>query len=129
MEKKASSRSFGLVFVALFSLIGGANYWSQGHWYVFWAALAAVLLAISLLMPRLLAPLKRLWLRFGKVLSFIVSPVVLGLVYVLAIVPVGTLTQLFGKDLLSLRRDPSARSYWIKRELGAPAPESLRDQF
>jgi hypothetical protein len=129
VEKVVSSRSFGLVFVALFLLIGGTNYWARGHWYVFWAALAAVVLAISLLMPRLLSPMKRLWLRFGKVLNFIVSPVVLGLVYVLAIIPVGALTRLFGKDLLSLKCDPSAPSYWIRRDLGGSAPESLKDQF
>lgn len=117
------------MFVALFSIVGAANYWAQGRWYVVWAALAALALAISLLMPRLLAPLKRLWLRLGKGLSYIVSPLVLGLVYLLAIVPVGLLTRVVGKDLLSLRHDPAAPSYWIRRDPGGPEPQSLRDQF
>jgi hypothetical protein len=39
------------------------------------------------------------------------------------------LIRLSGKDLLSLKRDPSSRSYWIDRSAGGPAPESLKDQF
>jgi len=129
LEKVASSRSFGLLFAAFFLIIGAINYWAQGHWYVFWAVLAAMFLAVALMMPRVLAPAKRLWLKFGKLLNRVVSPVVLGLVYLLAIVPVGALTRLFGKDLLSLRHDPAAGSYWIRRDLGGPAPESLKGQF
>jgi hypothetical protein len=129
VKKVASSRSFGLVFVFVLLFVGGANYWAGGHWYVFWAALAAVLLAVSLLIPRVLAPLKRLWLRLGKALNFIVSPVVVALIYVIAIVPVGIIIQLFGKDLLLLKRDHSARSYWIRRSIAGPSPESLKDQF
>jgi hypothetical protein len=33
-----------------------------------------------------------------------------------------------GRDLLRLKRDSSAQSYWIERVPG-PAPETMRDQF
>ncbi len=129
MERVASSRSFGLVIGVLLLLVCGTNYWAQGQWYIVWAVLAVVVLAISLLMPRLLARLKHFWLKLGGALHLVVSPVILGLVYALAIIPVGVLTRLFGKDLLSLKHDASTRSYWIRRDLGGPAPESLKDQF
>ena len=80
-------------------------------------------------MPRLFAPLKRYWLKLGTVLSLVIGPIVLAITYVLAIIPVGTLVRLFGKDLLSLKLDQRANSYWIKRERGGPAPGSLKDQF
>jgi hypothetical protein len=53
----------------------------------------------------------------------------LGFMYVVAMIPVGLLIRISGKDLLSLKRDSSASSYWIKRTAGGPAPESLKDQF
>jgi hypothetical protein len=80
-------------------------------------------------MPRLLAPLKRIWLRLGGSLHALVSPVVLGLTYLFAVIPIGTLARLLGKDLLSLKRDPSTASYWIRRDHGGPTPDSLKDQF
>ena len=34
-----------------------------------------------------------------------------------------------GKDLLRLKREPEATSYWIAREPPAPAPGSMSKQF
>jgi hypothetical protein len=110
-------------------VIGAAHFWATGGGFFWWAIAAAAFLVPAWLMPRILAPLKRLWLKFGHVLSLIISPVVLGLIYVSAIVPVGLLTQLFGKDLLSLKHSATAPSYWIKRNAGTPTPQSLKDQF
>jgi hypothetical protein len=106
-----------------------AIYIWHGHMSYAWAALALVFLAISLTVPRVLAPAKRFWLKLAELLSVVVSPIALGFMYVVAMIPVGLLIRLSGKDLLSLKHDSSARSYWIKRTAGGPAPESLKDQF
>ena len=74
-------------------------------------------------------PLKRLWLKLGNVLHLVVSPIILGILYVFSIVTVGLITRLFGKDLLSLKRDAAATSYWIRREPPGPSPHSLKNQF
>jgi hypothetical protein len=128
VSSTASSRSFGLLIAALLGLLAVLNYWSGKHGYVYWGGAAVVFLAIALAMPRILAPLKRLWLRLGHVFHRVVGPPVLALTYVVAIVPVGLLVQMFGLDLLGTRRNNSAASYWRSRA-GGPAPESLRDQF
>jgi hypothetical protein len=129
MQSVASSRSFGLLISGVCLALAALGYWAHGHHNPYWTGVGVVFLAISLLMPRLLAPLKRLWLRLGHLLHVVVGPVVLGLSYVIAIVPVGLITRMFGKDLLAERWDRSADSYWHKRPAGGPTPESLRDQF
>ena len=95
-----------------------------------WAlAAAAVFCGLALLLSRALAPLNRLWSRFGLLLSKIVSPIVLALLYFLTVVPVGLLMRLSGKDPLRLRFDPKAESYWIPRTPPGPAPDSMKNQF
>jgi hypothetical protein len=42
---------------------------------------------------------------------------------------VAALARLFGKELMSLKRDAAAASYWIKRDPSGPSPDSLRHQF
>ena len=128
-QRASSSRAFGLVFVAFFFAVGVLHVYYQGKGYAAWFAAGSVLLLVSLLMPRLLAPLKRLWLKLGALLAVIVSPVILALVYVLSITLIGLILRLFGKDLLSMRRDPSASSYWGARHPAGPDPQSLRRQF
>jgi hypothetical protein len=128
VQSAASSRSFGLLLAAVCAAIAGLSYWSHGRASLYWITAAALLLMIALAMPRTLAPLKRLWLKLGKLLHLIASPLILSTVYVLVFIPIGAVVRLFGKDLLALKRDGAATSYWIERS-GGPAPESLRDQF
>jgi hypothetical protein len=39
------------------------------------------------------------------------------------------MVRLFGKDLLRLKRDASAKSYWIERDPPGPEPQSMTRQF
>ena|SRR5712691_9296538 len=129
MQSVTSSRSFGLVIAGLFLAFAILDFCGHGHAYIYWGAACCVVLVIAILMPRTLSPLKRVWLKLGSLLHRFVSPVVLGLTYAVAIVPIGLLIRIFGRDLLSERHDKSAASYWRRRSAGGPAPESLRDQF
>ena len=128
MQKTASSRSFGFLLAAVLLIVATLSYWAHGHAYVYWGTAGAMLLVLALVMPRVLAPLKRLWLKLGRFLHVVVSPLILTAVYLLVFIPVGAIIRLFGKDLLSLKHDPSATSYWIARS-SSPTPESLKDQF
>jgi hypothetical protein len=129
VQTTASSRAFGFVLVAACLIIAALSYWAHGRAYLYWSVAGAAILVISLAMPRLLAPAKRLWLKLGKLLHVVVSPVILSVVYVLVFIPAGAVIRLFGKDLLGLKRNPKVTSYWVSRPAGGPAPESLKEQF
>lgn len=127
--KGSSSRSFGLVFVVVFLVIGC---WplAVGGGLRWWAlTVAAALGTVAVVAPRFLDRPNRLWLRFGLFLHRVISPVALALIFFFAIMPTGLLLRLFGKDLLRLRRDPQAPSYWIERDPPGPPPDSLKNQF
>lgn len=124
-----SERSFGIVFACVFALIGLVP-WALGHGLRVWALIvAALFLGAAYLAPKLLAPLNRLWFRFGLVLHAVVNPLIMGLIFFGAVLPTGLMVRLFGKDLLRLKRDASAKSYWIERDPPGPAPESMTRQF
>ncbi len=125
----SSDRSFGIVFAVVFALIGLLPL-VFGHPVRLWAlAIGAGFLVVALVVPRVLSPLNRLWLRFGLLLHKIVSPLVLGIMFFLVITPIGLLMRAVGKDLLRLKFDKRSSSYWIERLPPGPPPESLKDQF
>jgi hypothetical protein len=128
MQRAASSRSFGLLLAAVCAAIAALGTWSHGRVPFDWGTAAALLLMLALVMPRVLAPLKRLWLKLGRLLHLIASPLILSTVYVLVLIPIGSVIRLLGKDPLALKRDGAAKSYWIERP-GGPEPSSLKDQF
>ena len=125
----SSDRSFGLVFAIVFLLIGG---WPllYGGFPRWWAiGVAAVFALVALLQARWLAPLNRWWMRLGLLLSRIVSPIALGLVYYVVMTPIGLVMKAAGKDPLQLRRDPAASSYWRPRSPPGPPPDSMNHPF
>ncbi len=128
-EPRASERSFGLVFTAVFALIGLLPL-LNGSDMRGWALIVAAIFAIlALTAPRILAPLNRIWMAFGKFMHRIVSPVVLGLLFLIAAVPTGLMLRIRGLDPLRLKRDPAAKSYWLPRDPPGPAAGSFKNQF
>jgi hypothetical protein len=123
------NRSFGLLIGGVLLLVAGVHYWKERPDFFVWLIVAAGFIVVALLMPRALAPLRRLWLKLGHLMSIVVSPIILALMYVLAIVVTGVLIRLFGKDLLALKLKPGDASYWIKRNPPGPEFKSLADQF
>lgn len=127
--KTSSDRSFGLVFAVVFLLVGLYPILAGGPVRTWSLAVAGGFLIVALLAPRVLAPLNRLWTRFGIFLHRIVSPIVLAAILYLVITPVAVVMRLLGKDPLRTRFDPDARSYWIEREPPGPPPSSMSRQF
>ena len=125
----SSDRSFGLVFAAVFLVIGlwpllraeGPRGWAL--------VLAAVFLAAALLKPDVLAPLNRLWLKFGLLLHRITNPIVMGVIFFLAVTPTAIVLKMAGKDPLRRKIDKQAPSYWIERTPPGPEPETMKNQF
>ena len=135
--KMGSERGFGAVFAAVFTLIGVWPAISLGwtprldpallRWWSL--AFAACLLGVALVYPPVLRPLNRLWFLFGIFLSRVMTPIVMGLVFILTVVPTAMVMRLRDRDVLSLKLNRKAKSYWIMREPPGPGPGTMRNQY
>ena len=127
--KAGTERSFGMVFAVVFALVGLWPLWSGGTMRAWSLVVAGAFLGAALARPRLLAPLNRLWFLFGKALHRVVSPLVMGLIFFVAVTPTALIMRLVGKDPLHRRFEPEARTYWIERRPPGPEPETMKNQF
>jgi saxitoxin biosynthesis operon SxtJ-like protein len=117
------------LLAAVCAVFGALAYFKSGTGYLVWVVLALVFGALALQLARVLAPLRRLWMRFGAAMGHILNPLVLGTVFIVAIVPVGGLMRLLGKDPLARKPDPAKASYWVVRDSGSLDADSLKEQF
>jgi len=124
-----SDRSFGFTMAAVFALIGGFGWYKASSHAPFWLAIAAIFAALTLVRPQWLGPANRAWLKLGLLMYRVVNPVIMALLFFVAILPIGLLMRLFGKDFLKLARDRSAPTYWMPRADPRPPSESMRQQF
>jgi len=127
--KGSSNRSFGFTFAIVFACVGLSPL-VRGRSVRGWAlVVAAAFFLAALAVPRVLAPLSRLWLRFGLLLHAWMSPVIMGLVFYTTVTPIGIIRRLLGKDPLRLRSDRDAVTYWIERHPPGPAADTMPRQF
>ena len=104
MQKKASNRSFGLLFFIVFSIIAFWPLLNSGA-IRFWAlTISLAFLILGILNSKILTPLNKGWVKFGELLGRIVAPLVMFLVFFIILTPIGILLKLLGKDLLKIKK-------------------------
>jgi hypothetical protein len=123
------NRSFGLMLGAVCAIAAVLAHRAGRGSDVVWAILAIVLVLTALIIPRVLAPARRGWLKIGHWLGFVINPIVLGAVYGAVFIPFGALMRLFRSDPMARRFDPAAKSYWIERQPTDNIADNLKEQF
>jgi len=124
--KISSSRNFGIVFFALFLIIGLWPILNDENirlWSIF---ISLVFLILALFKSKILSPLNILWSKLGIFLGLIVAPLVMCLIFFLVVTPIGFLMRLIGKDILNLKYNKNINTYWINRDKGN---SSMKRQF
>jgi len=109
-----AEREFGLLVGLVTILIGSARIY-RGHWDAHATGLLGVgstLALLGLCFPRALVLPNRWWMALAKWLSLITTPIILGIIFFLLVMPIGVIKRLFGWDPLR-RRAPSTVSYWV----------------
>ena len=127
--KSSSERSFGIVFGVVFAIVALWPLTGGGAVRIWAAAVAGAFVVVALVWPSALAPLNRVWTAFGSALHKITNPLIMGLVFYVAVVPTALIMRMLGKDPLRRRFDRDATSYWIEREPPGPTPGSMNRQF
>jgi hypothetical protein len=124
----AEGRRFGLVVGAAFLVLGAVFAW-RGHSGPagVLAGLGGLLSLAGLLVPTRLGPVQRAWLRMSAGLSKITTPVFMGIVYFVALAPIGLGMRLVRRN--PLERPAGAASFWVKREPGTERRADMQHQF
>ncbi len=124
--KMGSERGFGIVFTIVLIIVGFYPLSNGGDARLWALAAAAVLLLLAFLAPKTLTIPNKLWFKFGIALGAIIAPIVMTLLYFIAVAPIGLIFRVMGKDLLQQKFDSNAQTYWIKRD---EPVGSMKDQF
>lgn len=112
-----------LIAIALFASV------SKGNWLPQLFILGIILCLLALFYPRVLFPLAFIWLKIGRLLSKIVNPIVLGILYFLIITPYACLLKVFGKKFLNLTMEKNKESYWSSYDQGDRGKTGFKRQF
>ena len=126
--KIGSNKSFGIVFSIFFTLIFVYLLWSTQELNKTFFILAIVFLILGYLNSSLLTPLNILWFKFGILLSVVISPLIMSLIFFCVVTPLAILAKIVKKDFLNLdkKNNNNKKSHWIDKE---NYKNSMKDQF
>ena len=117
-KTKKDLRKFGLlvgsVFIAL-AVVGMFRHWNSMIWEVS-AAIGAMLFLGGALTPKWLAGVYKVWMGIAFAIGWLVSRVILVILFYLVITPVGLIARLMGKEFLEVDPAKKKDSYWIAKD-------------
>lgn len=125
-----AERQFGRGVGTVLVLLGTWLLWRGSASFMVNTAFGVGLALVSLgvVYPRALIQLNRVWMRLADVLSFVSTRVVLGLVFFLAVTPIGVVKRLTGWDPLGRRRSRS-ETYWVRYPERQHDPKHFEKMF
>ena len=117
-------RFFGLIFALFFGFLGALLRWkgelTTAPVVLWWVGGIGALVYYGV--PPIRRPFVRLWTNVTYPIGWVLSHVILALVYYLVFTPIGLALRLFGRDAMERRLDPKASTYWKERPpAGDPA--------
>ena len=127
--KMPTNTRFGWFFSAVFSLIAVYAHVHQSKYFASVAAMVGTAFVVATLVnPKALALLNRIWYEFGLLLGKVVSPIVMGIIFFVLITPISLIMRTCGRDELKMKKS-SSHSYWLDRSPPGPLSESFKNQF
>lgn len=112
-------RDFGLVTGAIVVGLFGLFFpFIFGRSLPIWPWVIFLMLAVpALIAPMSLAPVYKYWMKFGLFMgTYIMTPLIMFIVFVVMFVPMGLLKRLFGKDSMARDLDSKANTYRLPVE-------------
>ncbi len=111
---RAEGRKFGLSVGLAFCVLAALVWW-RGHVPLSrgFGGVGILLVLSGLLIPGRLDLVHRIWMGLAHAISKVTTPIFMGLVYFVVIMPVGLLRRNLGSH--PMRHPVNDDSYWVKR--------------
>ncbi len=122
-------RKFGLLTGAIVVVLFGLLLpWIFGHGLPHWPWYIAIALwGPALFLPDLLRPVYTAWMRFGMVMGWINTRIILGILFYLLFTPTALLLKLFRVDAMQRKLDAQMKTYRV--ESGKQSPDHMERPF
>lgn len=128
-KDKKSIRDFGLLIGCILLVIAGYLFYKSRDLNIHLISLGFSFIASGFILSPILKPVYLLWMYFAIILGFIMTRLILGLVFYFIVSPIGIIGKIFGKEFLELKKSPVNNSYWNFKDKDINDQSELERQF
>ena len=127
--EKSDLRNFGITFGVISLIVSGFLFWNGKEVYPIILSISIFLFFTAISIPAVFKPFYWIWMIFAIILGWIMTRVILSLLFFLVLTPIGLTLRFFAKQFLELRWDKSKESYWNFRKNEHLQKEVYEKQF
>ena len=128
-SEKSDLRMFGITIGVILLIIAGFLFWKEKESFQILLTFGITFCILGIAIPFILKPIYWIWMIFATILGWIMTRVILSLLFYFIITPIGLIPRFFGKQFLELRWDKSKESYWNFRTNERRQKEDYEKQF
>lgn len=128
-SSKKDLRSFGITLGIFFGLLAIFFLWRGRVHSFIWLGASGFFLGFGLLAPRVLKPIQKIWMSLALLIGWVMTRVILTLIFYAVLTPIAQLARLFGKRFLNTAFREDVKSYWMVRSVPESSKESYEKQF
>ena len=121
-------RSFGITMGIILFIISGLLMYYNKESYQITGIIGSMFIGLGLIIPVMLKPFYFVWMTFAAILGWVMTRLILSLVFYFILTPIGLLTRLLGEDFLALKKSKSV-SYWNHRDSKIELNQDYEKQF
>ena len=112
---KKNIKSFAITIGIILCFIASFLFYKEIEYYRIFIYVAFVLIGSGLIIPNVLKPIYYIWMVFANILGWIMTRLILSLLFYLIISPIGIFSKIFGKRFLRIKITDQ-KSYWNRRD-------------
>ena len=122
-------RDFGILIGFILLIIAGILFYKERESYELIILLGIAFIGLGLGKPIILKPFYSIWMYFAVVLGWLMTRLILGLLFYIVVSPIGLISRLFGKEFLELKDSSLNSSYWNYKDSRRISHKDFEKQF
>ena len=92
-------------------MIGAFLFFREKGSFIYFFLIGSILIILGVITPVILKPIYKIWMTFAVIIGWIMTRVILSVLFFSIITSIGIFTRLIGKDFLNLK-SKNNESYW-----------------
>ena len=109
-------KEFGWVVGGVALALGALLLWRHRPAYPYFLIAGTVLVFFGFVKPEVLKPVQRAWMTLALLIGWVMTRVLLGVLFYFVLTPISLISRLTGKEFLDMKIGRSGKSYWNYRK-------------
>ena len=127
-SRRKDLKNFGFAIGFILLIIGLSLFVRGKDLFVYFFSIGSILIILGGITPFILKPIYKIWMIFAVIIGWIMTRVILSVLFFSIITTIGIFTRLIGKDFLNLKIK-SNESYWNIRNKERELNQDYEKQF